>query len=348
MPASEAATPDRPAQVTATAAGPWPGTDVPEATRAIRGELGSPHLPFLPELPARGPGADAVGRTASVLVDLPVDLQPHGWRLVPHPGRDSRRGASLLASDINVLADTAGTEEQPARELKLQLRGPLSLAANLYLHSGERVLLDAGARRELADSLAAGLADHLRVAAAAVPGARLVLQLDEPELESVLAGTVPTASGYRTLRAVARAEVAAAWERVLEAARTAGAAEVALIVPAAGRSLELAFASSADAAGCAVEGLPAAQWETVAGAVESGKLFWAGVVAAGAAAPPQVSALVAAVEGPWRRLGLPVTALPSVRLTTAGGLEHFAPSAARQVLTRLTATADALDQIRHG
>ena len=37
----------------------------------VLGEL--PNLPFLPELPARGPGADIIGRTAALLVDLPVE-----------------------------------------------------------------------------------------------------------------------------------------------------------------------------------------------------------------------------------------------------------------------------------
>src|SRR6476469_9564103 len=68
------------AQVTATALGPWPGEDPLEAARSIRGELGSPHVPFLAELPDRGVGSDALGRTASLLVELAVDVQPHGWR----------------------------------------------------------------------------------------------------------------------------------------------------------------------------------------------------------------------------------------------------------------------------
>ncbi len=48
-----------------------PGTDPDEATAVVLGEL--PDLPHLPELPARGPGADLVGRTAALLVDLPVE-----------------------------------------------------------------------------------------------------------------------------------------------------------------------------------------------------------------------------------------------------------------------------------
>lgn len=339
---------EKPAQVTATAAGSWPGTDMPEALRIIRGELGSPHLPFLVELPERGVGADPVGRTAAVLVDLPVDLQPHGWRLVPHQGRDRQRAAAMLSSDINMLADVAGAEEQPGPALKVQLRGPASLAANLYLPSGERVLLDSGARREVAESLAAGLSAHLKAVAAAVPGARLVLQLDEPELDAVLAGSIPTASGYRTLRAVSAVEVGAAWELVLQAAREAGAAEVALTVPAEVKPLAMALESNADGAGCGLQGLAAASWESVAAGVEAGKLFWAGAVPdlAGGKPVPQVSELVSAVEQPWRRLGLPVATLTSVRLTTAAGLADLAPAASRQVLSRLTRAADALDQVR--
>ena len=51
----------------ATGIGSMPGTDPAEAMRVIAGEL--PGFPHLPELPARGPGADLTGRTAGLLVD---------------------------------------------------------------------------------------------------------------------------------------------------------------------------------------------------------------------------------------------------------------------------------------
>lgn len=56
------------ATVRATAAGDWPGTDPLEADRAVRGEFGGANIPFLPALPARGPGSDDVGRTLGMLV----------------------------------------------------------------------------------------------------------------------------------------------------------------------------------------------------------------------------------------------------------------------------------------
>ena len=80
----------RPAPGWATGVGSLPGTDPREAAAVVAGEL--PDLPHLPELPGRGPGADMVGRTAArCCVDLHVDLQPSGWRLVDRPGMDERR-----------------------------------------------------------------------------------------------------------------------------------------------------------------------------------------------------------------------------------------------------------------
>ena len=56
----------------ATGVGSLPGTDVTEAAATVVGEL--PLLPHLPELPARGVGADMIGRTAALLVDLAVEV----------------------------------------------------------------------------------------------------------------------------------------------------------------------------------------------------------------------------------------------------------------------------------
>ena len=47
--------------------------------RIILDEL--PDLPHLGELPDRGVGADMIGRTAGLLIALPVDTTPRGWRL---------------------------------------------------------------------------------------------------------------------------------------------------------------------------------------------------------------------------------------------------------------------------
>ncbi|MDQ0849516.1 hypothetical protein QFZ65_001454 [Arthrobacter sp. B3I9] len=339
-----------PAQVTATALGPWPGEDPLEAARIIRGELGSPHLPFLAELPDRGVGSDALGRTASLLVELAVDVQPHGWRIVDRPGRDLMRARSALSTDINILADVIGAEDAPAAELKVQLRGPLSLAAGLHLHNGERALIDYGARRDIAASLAAGVGGYLKRVAAAAPGARLVVQIDEPEIASVLAGTIPTSSGYRTLRSVPGQEATDSWQLLVDALRAAGAAEIAVAVPEIEAPFDRILASGADAIAVPLRALTSRQWEQLAGAVEAGRRLWAGALDVGSpsGALPRVADAVETVWRPWRQLGLPASTLGALRVTPAEGLERHSPSSATAVLTRLTQLADGLNQLALG
>ncbi|WP_461187188.1 uroporphyrinogen decarboxylase/cobalamine-independent methonine synthase family protein [Arthrobacter sp. Z4-13] len=337
-----------PREVTATALGPWPGEDPVEAAKIIRGELGSPHLPFLAELPDRGVGSDALGRTASLLEELAVDVQPYGWRLVDRPGKDFRRAASALATDINILADVAGAEERPAAEVKVQLVGPLSLAAGLHLHNGERALLDYGARRDVAASLAAGVGPYLSRVSAAVPGARLVVQVDEPDIAAVLAGTIPTSSGYRTLRAVAASEARESWRLVLDALRAAGAAEAVISVPEIEAPFEQILAAGADGIAVPLKALTARQWEQLAGAVESEKRLWLGALDVAGSSLPRVADCVESLWRPWRQLGLPATALSTVRVTPSAGLAGRSPAEATAVLGRITQLADGLNQLAQG
>jgi hypothetical protein len=328
--------------VTVTALGDWPGQDPVEALRTIRGELGSPNLPFLPSLPDRGVGSDEVGRTAGLLAELPVDLQPHGWRLVDRPGLDIRRAVSALSTDLNVLADLVGSEDHSARELKLHCRGPLSLAANLYLHNGERALLDYGARRDLRESLMDGVVSLLARAAAASPGAALTLQLDEPEIAAVLSGAIPTASGYRTLRAIPEQEVLEAWTLIAERARSAGASAVVLSLKTA-EQLPLIQRVPGLGVATPVNGLSNREWEAIAELVEAGRTLWAGVqVPRGGHARVQETA--DALLRPWRGLGLELKSLGSIRLVPAGSLAEYGTDSSRRVLMHLHQAADALNQ----
>lgn len=339
--AREAAAPETSA-VTFTALGSWPGQDPVEAQRIIRGELGSPNLPFLPSLPDRGVGSDEIGRTAALLADLPVDLQPHGWRLVDRPGKDLRRAVSALSTDLDVLADLVGAEERPASSLKVHCHGPLSLAANLHLHHGERALLDHGARRDIRDALIDGVASLLRRAAIASPGVQLTLQLDEPQIGSVLDGTIPTASGYRTLRAVPEHEAVEAWNLLAEGARKAGAAAVVLSFRTAG---QVSLLERVPGVGIAVplDGLSHSEWEALAELVEAGRTLWAGVrVPRGK--PARVQDTADALLRPWRGLGLALGSLASTRLTPAGALAEEGPAHARKVLAHLNQSADVLNQ----
>src|SRR3954454_1676853 len=197
----------------ATGVGSWPGDDAVEYAEAVRVVLGEvPDLPYLPELPGRGAAAGMVGRTLATITDLGFDLQPAGWRLTDTSGVDHRRARSLLARDLDQLEeqlqDFRGT-------LKVQLAGPWTLAAAVEKPRGDKLLADHGARRDLAQALAEGVVTHLADVRRRVGAERVVVQVDEPALPAVLAGQVPTASGFGRHRTVHPPEVSGALESVL-------------------------------------------------------------------------------------------------------------------------------------
>ena len=85
---------------TATGIGSHPGEDdaaYAEAVRVVLGELPHPDgLPYVPEVPGRGPATTMTGRTVAVTTDLAFDLQPAGWRLAASEGMDQRRAIKVL------------------------------------------------------------------------------------------------------------------------------------------------------------------------------------------------------------------------------------------------------------
>src|SRR5262245_25030122 len=134
---------------TATGLGPIPGVDPLEAARIVFSEV--PDLPFLPELPARGVGADQIGRTAALLADLHVEVGTGVWRFVPRAGRDAQRAHVALTTDLDALEEAA---ERYAGPLKIRIVGPWSLVASIELPKGEKALADPGAVRDITGSLA--------------------------------------------------------------------------------------------------------------------------------------------------------------------------------------------------
>lgn len=200
----------------ATGVGSWPGTDPREAAATIVGELGE--LPHLVELPARGTGSDLIGRASALLVDLRFDTTTRGYRLAARPGTVSRRAHDLLRTDLDALEEaweTAGLGDS-GRVVKLQAAGPLTLAAQVELPGGHRVLTDSGALRDLSESLAEGLARHAAEVGKRL-GAKVVLQLDEPSLTPVLDGSLRGASLLDTVRALPEPEALAVLDTVIAA-----------------------------------------------------------------------------------------------------------------------------------
>jgi methionine synthase II (cobalamin-independent) len=326
----------------ATGVGSMPGVDPGEVTKLVLGEL--PDLPHLPELPARGAGAGIIGRGAAFLVDLPVDLQPSGWRLVDHPGRDLSRSLDFLARDVDTLEELA---EDYAGPFKLQVAGPWTLAATVELHYGDKAVSDPGAVRDLTQSLAEGVRRHVADVAGRLPAAQVVLQLDEPSLPAVLAGDVPTASGFGTLRAVEDQVVRTGLAQVLEAASDAGAVRTVVHCCAPHPPVPLFREAGAGAVSLDAALLTAAEDEALGSAVEAGVGLWLGVVPAGVADDPatlgDLGDTVRAVRGLWTRLGFAADLLPgAVVLTPACGLAGTSPAYARAALHRVREAARAV------
>jgi len=205
----------------ASGVGGMPGEDLRDAMQVILGEVGD--LPFVPELPARGVGAEMMGRSLAMLEGLSVDLQPAGWRLTSGTSKDQRRARSLLAQDLDAVEELLPASTPV---LKQQLTGPWTLAATVERPRGDRILADHGARRELAESLAEGIANHISDLRRRAPHASLVIQIDEPALPAVLAGAVPTASGFGKHRRVYDSDADRHLRMLTEAITRSGAASV--------------------------------------------------------------------------------------------------------------------------
>jgi methionine synthase II (cobalamin-independent) len=310
-----------------------PGTDPPEACRMVFGVL--PDFPFLPELPARGPGADITGRTAALLIDMPVQTTTGGWKLTDRPGREAGRAAGFLSHDLDTLEEVA---EGYAGVVKIQACGPVTLAATLELtHSLDPALSDQGALADLTESLAEGLAAHVADVRRRLPAASVVLQLDEPSLPAALAGRVPTASGLNVVRALEPVTVTQLLGAVLSAA---GAAASTVVHCCAERPpfREIADAGAA-AVGFDLSLLRNADVDVIAELAESGVALLVGALPTSPAqrlvsGPPLPARQTAeAVAGLWHKTGLaPGLLAVQVVITPACGLAGVSPAAARAAL----------------
>ncbi|MEU2030216.1 methionine synthase [Nocardia amamiensis] len=257
----------------ATGVGSWPGVDPREAAATIVGELGE--LPHLVELPDRGAGADLIGRASALLVDLRFDTTPRGYRLTPRPGAVSRRAHDLLRTDLDALEEAwenAGLSGRD-RVVKVQAAGPLTLAAQVELPGGHRVLTDSGAVRDLSESLAEGLAQHVADVRKRL-GAQVVLQLDEPSATAVLDGSLSGVSVLNTVRALPEPEALALLDTVI----TGQSAPVLVHTCAEPPALGLLRRSAAAAIGFDLNTIGTRELDEIGETLEAGKQLVLGVV----------------------------------------------------------------------
>lgn len=183
--------------------GPLAGTSMAAAGDMVISEFGD--RLHLPQLPQRGLGSDAVGYTSALLESLSVDRGARRWQLKARPQRWSWFLRDLRARDADVLEEAW---QHPGGVIKVQVMGPVSLASQIELAGGHRVLSDRSALFDLADALAVGIA-NFRADIARRFSATTVLQLDEPYLAHCVRGAIPGATDYHQIAPLASDDAAA-------------------------------------------------------------------------------------------------------------------------------------------
>jgi methionine synthase II (cobalamin-independent) len=323
----------------ASGVGSWPGTAARGAAEVVVGELAGA-LAHIVELPARGVGADLLGRAGALLIDVNIDTVPRGYRIAARPGAVTRRAVSLLDEDMDALEEAweiAGLRGG-GRVVKVQAPGPITLAAGLELANGHRAITDAGAVRDLAASLAEGVAAH-RAALTRRLDTPVVVQFDEPSLPAALGGRL---TGVTALSPVAALDEAVALALLDACVATVGA-DVLLHSCAPKLPWDLLQRSAISAVSVDAGTLRAADLDGVAAFVESGRTVMLGVVAATAPERrPSAEEVAAAVVAVTDRLGFARSALRDrIGVTPACGLAGATASWARAAIGLARKAAEA-------
>jgi methionine synthase II (cobalamin-independent) len=323
----------------ATGIGSWPGSVAREAAEVVVGELHT--LTHLVELPARGVGADLIGRAGALLVDIGIDTVPRGYRIAPGRSSVVRRATSLLDEDVDALEEAwerAGLRGGP-RVVKVQAPGPITLAAHLELANGHRAITDAGAVRDLAGSLAEGIARH-RAQLTRRLETTVVVQLDEPSLPVALAGRLTGVTSFSTVHSV---DESFAQSLLDECVATIGG-EVALHCCAPDLPWKTLGRSEIAAVSVDAATLTAADLDGIGEYVESGRVVMLGVLPVRAPdhrpSPEEVAKVAASITD---RLGFPRAVLRDrIGITPACGLAGATPAWARTAIELAQKVADGI------
>lgn len=324
---------------TASGAGSWPGTAARAAAEVVVGELGGA-LAHIVELPARGVGADSVGRAGALLIDVAIDTVPRGYRIAARPGAVTRRAASLLDEDIDALEEaweTAGLRGSE-RVVKVQAPGPITLAAELELANGHRAITDVGAVRDVAASLAEGVGAH-RATVSRRLDTPVVVQFDEPSLPAAVAGRL---TGVTALTPVPPIDDALA-TTLLDTCVAAAGADVAVHSCAAELPWKVLQRSGIAAVSVDATTLRPDDLDAIAEFIESGRAVMLGVVSSSPPARrPSVEEVAAAAVAVTDRLGFSRSALRDrIGITPACGLAAATPQWARTAIGLARRAAEA-------
>jgi hypothetical protein len=296
-----------------------------------------PPVPLTAHLGEDRWGADAIGRAVGLLTDLHVDRTSYGWRLTASAGKDERLEDSALIEAFDAIAEYG--HSRPG-QVQLSLPGPWTLVTALSLGSGARVIVDYGARRDVVQSYAFGIAAFAdRIASL---GMQPTIRLVETRLTPVLTGTLPTVSGWRTLPAISETQVWAGLESTL---RHLPPTVLSLpdLDPLHLRGAQITGAEVVRRTGASSVSVPLAtlnahSWEQLAILAEAGLGLWLHLPSEAGTRPDAVNHWVDRIRTPWSRIGmgtaglrdfgiiagpeLPMTYPPLLETTNATSPEH--------------------------
>ena len=190
--------------------GELPGASIIAAADIVVGETGD--LRQLPILPARG--VDVVGLTTGILPGINVDAGSRSWVLSARPQLRTRRMWDRVEADLDQCEQAWGTRIDA---VKIQVAGPWTLSASIELSNGHRALTDAGALRDLTESLIAGIQEYSADVRARFD-TEVYVQLDEPLLAQVRDGSLPGTSQFDEIPSINDADLGERLAGVIERA----------------------------------------------------------------------------------------------------------------------------------
>lgn len=190
-------------------------TDPREAARIIAGES---QLPFIPQLINRGMGSSLSGVTLSLLPSSYVQ-GPRSW-MMSGSTVASRRCRDAVHRDMDVYEESWQAGAALSGDcIKVQVMGPWSLAVMTELSDGHRIVSDPAATRGFHEEWIGGVADHLSEVCRRFSG-RVLVQIDEPYVDTVLGGTVAGVTEWDIIPPIHREVVVARWGQCCDALRS--------------------------------------------------------------------------------------------------------------------------------
>ena len=281
--------------------------------------------------------------------DFAVATTPTGWRIADAQGMDMRRAGGYLREDLETFEEFC---HMATGDVKVQIAGPITLAASLELVRGERVLSDEGAVRDLVAAHREAVSLHLADLHRRLPGASLIVQVDEPSMDSALRGTIRTQSGWGRIWPLEEAQVRV-WHEELASSVVAGGGTPWLHSCAPNWPIALAHAAGYRGISGDVMLLQDRDEDSLAAAIEAGMTWVAGVIPTRdeqlLAAPRTEAKSAALIRQRYQRIGFSDAVLAkSLVITTSCGLGTTSQKAARVAISRSRDVARVLNDMLDG